>query len=269
VAQTELVIGDLPPQRREVQATEGEIVELAARIKAVGLKHPITVIDGVIADGLLRVEAYKHLKLKTIPAVVSDDFVELCLALEASREPTETLPTGRVLEIMELLEPARARFHHRRRRIRGVTKKKVEGDTAGIPIRKLLGRAVGLSESRVELLKRARQMAEVDDAAKVKLEELRAGTESMYGWNKWVQRRTLAELAPVASADEVRTVMERGLRTIGTALEAMSKFGTATVLTRAEREQVLKELITMRTRLLRLHREIRGGLKDEVEEGKV
>jgi ParB-like chromosome segregation protein Spo0J len=267
VAETELVIGDLPPQHREVQATEEDIKELAASIGAIGLKHPITVnTDGVVIDGLRRIQAFTLLKRKTIPAFVSDNYAELCQNIAAGRPPGRVMPLDRVLEIIESLDDARAMFARRRRTAHGSEKKHLPA--AGVPIRRLMSQAVGLSESRVELLNRARRAAEYDAATKAKVEDLRSGRESMYGFQRWEQRRALAQTLPVTSADEVRTVMERGLRTIGTALEAMSKFGPASVLTRAEREQVLSDLIEVRTKVLRLHREVRGGLKDEVEEGK-
>jgi ParB-like nuclease family protein len=268
VAKTELVIGDLLPQHREVQATEEDIKELAASIEAIGLKHPITVFDGIVVDGLKRIAAYKLLKRKTVPAFVSDDYAELCLHIETCRTPGMAMSLERVLDIIEALNPAREDFIRLRRMEHGRTKRRAEGPAAGVPLRKLMGQAVGLSESRIELLYRVRRAAEYDAAVKTKLEDLRQGRTTMYEFQRWERRRTLAELAPVVSAEEVRTVMERGLRTIGTALEAMGKFGTASVLTRAEREQVLSGLIEVRTRLLRLHRDIRGGLKDEVE-GKV
>lgn len=264
----ELKIDDLIAQPREHDASEDEIATLAKDIKAVGLQHPIVVSDGVVVDGLKRIAALIKLKQEVIPAIVSTDLPELAEALEAQRVRTPS--TTRLIQLTEALAPAKAAYVKARRAFAG----KKRGKSGAFPkgteptTRMLVSRATGVPGGKIEVLTTLMRLAELDPVMRSKLAELRRGKGSIYGLQTWMSIRSRGELTlvPTASADEVRAIMERGLRSIATTIEAMSKFGDASVLTQSERKQLLDSIGGQRTSMLALAKRIRQGLIAEEEQ---
>ena len=265
---TELAIADIVPQGRQVYLSEDELNVLAKSIQGEGLRHPIVVSDGVVFDGLKRIEAYKHLGLPKIQAMVSENFEEICNALEEGREKKE-LDIGRQVDLMEVLEPLRlARVTEGKRKAgrarAGTFKGSVKVTVAPIP--ELLVRATGSSRARNEILSTAIKLAKIDPEVRGALAEVAAGKMGVYSFQKWNLSRQREDLIPVASAEEVRIVMERGLRTLATTVETMSKFGPATVLTLMERDQIAARVNYLARNLQALTRLIRKEIANEVEE---
>lgn len=270
MATIELVIDDLPEQKRQLVATEQEILALAKDIKQHGLQHPIAVYDGVVVDGLKRIAALVHLRHRTVPALTSDDFVELCDHIKLSRpEGTPPATISRTLDMIADLWPTRELFTRRQKIAAGKQRHmgrftQTKASERRTP-RSILGGALGWGDNRTEIITLAYRTSLTDPVAREKLEEVRAGLMSIYGWQAWNTNRSVV-LVPTAPAEEVRTVMERGLRAINNALDAMGKFGSVDVLTISERETITKELNQQRVKILQLSKSIRAGILDEVEE---
>ena len=265
---TELAIADILPQGRQVHPTKDEVKVLAKSIQGEGLRHPIVVSGGVVIDGLKRIEAYKYLDLPKIQALVSENYEEICLELEKAREG-ESLDVGRQIDLMEVIEPLRMeRVTEGKRKAgrarAGTFRGSVKVTTTPIP--ELLMKATGATRARNEILSTAIRVAKIDPEAREMLAEVAAGKMGVYAFQKWNLGRQREDLIPIVSAEEVRIVMERGLRTLATTVETMSKFGPATVLTLGEREQIAARINYLARGLNALVRLIRREITNEVEE---
>jgi hypothetical protein len=259
-----LVIKDLPPQGRTVTNSKDEIQKLAEDIKERGLEHPIVVCDGKVLDGLKRIEAFKVLGRTEIPALVSTHFAEICLEMAAAR--TEEMSVNRALELIEDLHKPKETFLKARKAASGRGKGGLKGPGQGISLRKLMANATGFSEGRLEIALGLVARAQTDPATFNKLVEIRNGTETLYGYQRWRITRPNTLQTAVAPAEEVRLVMERGLRTLATTIEALGKFGSASVLTLSERTQVVEVLNERWRNLRQLMTLIRKGIEQEMEE---
>lgn len=260
--ETELVISDLPSQARQVRASKEEIAQLADNIKKVGLQHPIIVTEGIVVEGLKRVAAFKLLKIPTIPAFVSTDYVELCERLTLQRPERDTdLP--RAIELVKDLWPSRVEHGRSLRSVR----RKGRNENYVTP-RAMMGKAIGVGDNRAETLTQAVKYAQIEPEVALKLELMSNGKMSAGEFSRWFLRRPSPSLTGVASTEEVRMVMERGLRTIATAIEAMSKFGDASALTQAERQLIVQNISVQRLKFLQIGREIKRGLEMEMGEEK-
>jgi len=258
-----LKLADLLPQGRATTASPEQITDLALDIQVHGLKHPIIIYDGQVLDGLARIEAVKSLGAEQILAIVPDRFDELCIALSKSRgKPMES---PRVVALMEHLSDLRHEFVIERRKETGSTKKAAKGPAEGIQVRDLYVAATGVPAGRVELAQRLVARAAIDPGSAKKLQEVKAGEVTLYGYKRWLEKG-IEEPAPEAPADEVRAVMERGLRTLAMTIETMGKFGSASQLTLPERQKIMDVLGTRRTALRNLGKKIREGMNQEMEE---
>jgi hypothetical protein len=259
-----LVIKDLLPQGRILTGTKGEIQKLADDIALRGLDRPIITCDGAVLDGLKRIQAFQLLGRTEIPAMVSDSYPELCLAL--AEVLTEEMPVNRLLFTVETLHRPKVAFVKARKAASGRGKTGLKGPGEGVAIRKLLRDATGVSEGRLEIALGLVAHAKTDPVIAIKLQEIRNGTETLYGYQRWRINRNESLQAPVAPAEEVRQIMDRGLRTLDTTIETISKFGPVTVLTLSERRQI-SEMLSERWRKLRqLENLIRKGIEQEMEE---
>src|SRR5262245_53066184 len=156
-------------QARHVHASKEEIRDLANNIKAHGLTHSIIIADGVVIDGLKRLEAYKALKRDTIPAFVSDNFVELADRLDAAQAGGVTnMP--RVIELAQALSVYKDRYTRMRKQYAGAKKHARTYPGYGLTVRQHLSRALGVSEGRVEILMHSIRVAKADPEIKEKLE---------------------------------------------------------------------------------------------------
>lgn len=89
----------------------GDITSLCESIKEVGLLHPIVLTThNMLVSGMRRVEAFKRLGMKVIPACVVDNIESALLLLKAERDentcrkeftPTEAVALGVELEKLE------------------------------------------------------------------------------------------------------------------------------------------------------------------------
>lgn len=259
-----LKLADLLPQGRATTASPEQIKELAQDIQDNGLKHPIIVSDGQVLDGLARIEAYKSIGLDAIPVIVSDRFDELALAIEKGRDgPMET---PRAVALIGQMQPLRLKFVSDRRRETGSTKRPAKGPAEGVQVRDLFVRATGMTPGRVELAQRLQTRAATDTGSVKKLEEVLAGRLTLYGYKRWLDRNLEEPALEAAPADEVRTVMERGLRTLAMTIETMAKFDTAEQLTLAERQKIMDVLSLRKAALRKLGNRIREGMNHEMEE---
>jgi len=249
-----LKLADLLPQGRATTASPEQIKDLALDIQVHGLKHPIIVYDGQVLDGLARIEAFKSLGMEQIAAIVSNRFDELCLALAKSRSKPMDYP--RAVALIELLSGPRHEFVSERRKETGSTKKPAKGPAEGMQVRDLYVAATGMPPGRTELAQRLIARAATDPGSAKKLEEVKAGTVTLYGWKRWLDRG-IEEPVPEAPTDEVRAVMERGLRTLAMTIETMAKFGPASQLTLAERQKIMDVLGARKVALRNLGKKIR------------
>ena len=258
-----LKLADLLPQGRATTASPEQITDLALDIQVHGLKHPIIIYDGQVLDGLARIEAVKSLGAEEIAAITPDRFDELCIALaKGGNGPMES---QRVVALMEHLSDLRHEFVVERRRETGSTKKAAKGPAEGIQVRDLYVAATHVPPGRVELAQRLVSRAATDPGSAKKLQEVKAGTVTLYGYKRWLEKG-VEEPAPEAPADEVRAVMERGLRTLAMTIETMAKFGAAPQLTLAERQKIMDVLGARKVALRNLGKKIREGMNQEMEE---
>ncbi len=260
-----LKLADILPQGRATTATPEQIKELAQDIADKGLKHPIIIFDGQVLDGLARIEAYKSLGLAEIPVMVSDRFDELTLALAKSR--TSRLDTSRAVSLIGTLRHPMAQFVSDRRTETGSTKKPATGPAQGISLRELIQNATGLSQGRCELAIRLVRRAAIDPESAKRLQEVLSGQMTLYGYKRWFDRLEDEPLVEFeATVDEVRMVMDRGLRVLSTTVETISKFGAAEQLTLGERQKVMDSLTKSTQALRKLSKSIRHGMNSEMEE---
>jgi ParB-like nuclease family protein len=254
---------DLLPQERDVTAGPEEIEKLAHDIEERGLDYAIVIYDGVVLDGLKRIAAFRYLRRKEIPAVVTDEFDVMCLAIAKARPEPMTVP--RAVEFVELTWKANRALYKHRKKMLGATKKAAQGPASGIPLRVILVEATGLTLGRIELAMRIVRRSLSDPVTAERLQEVKDGTLSLYAYQSWTRERELLETGEVASVEEVRTVMERGLRALGTTIETMGKFGNASVLTLSERQKII-DMLSVRVQALRkLNTTIRQGVDQETD----
>lgn len=256
------LIEDLPPQKREVQISEEELQRLVKDIKDRGLAWPILVTEsGVVLDGLRRIEAYKKMRIKQIPAVVSDELGTLGIAYQD--KPRGEIRMDRVVEILEDVKDIHVRWNKKRRILAASTAGVGSAPGAGVATRVLLSYLTGLSEGRVEILLMANRLAEIDTEVKERVDMVRNGYESVYGLRTWLDKRKHPEPVNDTPPAEVWGTMERALRTIGMAIEQMAQFGSATMLTRAQREWISADLGKHRSAMARQRTALVNGVDDE------
>lgn len=263
--QPELIIEDMVPQGRPVDADETELRTLADDIHKHGLKHPILVMDGIVVDGLKRVEAFKLLGRARIQAMVTTNFGEATAYLQKVRG-TSKFGTRRQIEIAEQLEPFRARFHKRRFNA-DVVEDDAKKSWANIPSRTLLARALGRSESSTEALLFLLKNVQIPEVGR-RLALIKKGEDTIHGLRQWVAKSHPYQDFADASVPEITTAMNRGFQDLNTTLDAMSKYGAMSALSRRQRAQVLSEVDKVRRQLYRLAKEVRTGLQLEAKEGK-
>jgi hypothetical protein len=265
VIETELVISDLLPQARRARIEPGEIAALAKSIKAEGLRFPIIVHDGVVLNGLKRIEAYKILKRDKIPTRIPASILEVAPELEAQREGSDGLSTiGRTVELAEALQPLQAAWIRDRRIRAGQARSRGIVNETNPGMRVMLAQALGMSEGRVEILKSALQKEDVDPDLRAHMDLVRKGLATLYSLQSWLYNRKRMRLLPLVSAEEAREVSERALRSMGAAVEAINKFGSMDMLTRSEREQVAIALRDHRAAIGRLASKINTSIREEM-----
>lgn len=268
----ELKIGDLIPQARQAKATEQEVKSLAKDIEANGQLVPIVVVDGAVYDGLQRIQALKLLKRSTVDAVVVDTLPELALHMADQRakhpEAYNSSNMYRVFEMNEIASKLKERLLRNRRMFSGAKKAQLQGVGRGMPARLLMSMALGISESRVEILSTGLKLAETDLAVKKWMDAIRNGETTLYAMAGWREIRKKEAQLPQAPVEEIRGVMDRGTRAVAMAVEQMSKFGPATTLTIADRQDLVREIEALRAKLLGLKKTIQRGVNAEVEENK-
>jgi len=267
VADRNLDISGMSPQNRPMTASPDEIKALAKDIHDRGLQHPIVVLtNGVVVDGLKRIEAFKHLKVAQIPAVVTDDLPEMEPVVVAARE-NEPLPVNRTLEMLDDLVEVRAQLNQQRK-VESGRRRHIKKGVKFEPrptIRAMLVNMTGMSQGRMEIATHIVKRYSVDPEVALKLQQIKDGKETLNGYQAWYLRRNEEFQRPVYPVDEVRTVMERGTRTLATTIEAMGKFGTANVLTLSERTQLVDVIRARASSLFSLARMIRNGITQERE----
>lgn len=263
--QPELVIEDMLPQGRPVTAIKGELRKLADDIHNEGLKYPILVMDGIVIDGLRRIEAFKLLGRARIPALITTNFGEAALYLEKVRQDAGGFSTRRHVEIVEQLEPFRQRFHKRRFNRETDDADKPWND--GSSTRALLARALGRSESSTEALLFLTKNSNIPEVER-RLALIKRGEDTIHGLRQWIARAHPNSEYANASAPEVTAAMERGFQDLATTLSAMSKYGAMTALSRSHRARLLEEVGKIRRQLYSLAKEIKTGLQLEAKEGK-
>jgi hypothetical protein len=256
-----LKLADLLPQERTTEATPEEIQKLADDILINGLKHAIVIFDGQVVDGLARIEAFKILGREEIPAMVSDKFEVLAPSIAKAR--TQVMSEGDAVTRLLILNPAIDRLVSYRRITSGGIKK--SGVTLGLSIRELVTMATGLTLGKAEIARRLVRRASDPEVLK-KIEQIKAGQTTLYGYLRWQQEGEGNELEPVATADEVRLVMNKGLRALATTVETLSKFGPASQLTLTERQKIMDSLSKSLRAGRKLGATIRKGMHEEMEE---
>ncbi len=174
----------------------------------------------------------------------------------------------RILDMIADLERARKTFMRRRRRWSGTHKTKMPGLGSGMQIREILHVATGLSIGRLDKAIQYGAEAQIDPTIRELWESVRRGDQTLYGMDLAVAKLRKPEEDPLGTAEEVRAVMERGLRTLTTTIETMSKFGSANVLTLRERMELSKQVEKRRSAIASLNRKIRDGMQREVEEAR-
>lgn len=264
--QPELIIEDLGPQDRKVDADKKQLRELADDIHTNGLKHSIVVLDGVVIDGLKRIEAFKLLGRARIPALVTNNFGEAALYLEKVREGAQVGPPRNV-EIVEQLEPFRQRYHKLRysERLWSLNLAKPWGPFTS---RTLMAKAIGNSESYTETLLMILKHAPTNEDLARRLALIRRGEDTVHGTYWAFRRQVVAQVHSSAKPEEVKTVMSRGFQTMETTLEAMAKYGAMFSLSREEREDFVQQYQEIRRRIYTATKEIKEGLQTEAKEGK-
>lgn len=261
----ELIIEDMLPQDRPVTATEKELRALADDIHANGLKHQILVMDGIVVDGLRRIEAFKLLGRARIPALVTLNYGEATFHLAKVREG-EKIEPPRSIEIVEALEPYRQQYH----KLRYYPKQAAENAAkpwGSIPTRRLLARALGTAESYSEaMLLIIRSASENSEVAR-RLALVRKGQDTIHGVYKLYRRIATTGGHESAPASEIRTTVTRGFQTLDTTLNAMVKYGTMLALPREERVELTRKAEHARRQLYQLAKGIKDGLMMEAKEG--
>lgn len=264
--ETVIQMGDLLPQSRAAVVRAGEIEALAKDIKAHGLTHKVLVYDGVVLDGLKRIEALRHLKIDYIPVIVPNTLAEAAEALKDQRilEDSDDNNTVRAMDLLPALERLRVAWVKYRRTAAGQARWNKEMGGKGISTRQLLSIALGISPGRVEILQNSLTRATEDSSVRDLLEAVRRGSMSLYGIQTIKHRRKREALYPIVSADEVRSVWERGLRTLGTAIEAIGKFRSVDVVTLAERRDMVKHLDAQRVNISKIMKKINTSIREEM-----
>lgn len=262
--QPELIIGDMIPQGRPVHADKGELRKLADSIHTDGLQHPILVMDGIVIDGLKRVEAFKLLGRARIPAKITTHFGEATEHLEGVRNGGK-FGTTRQVEIVEQLEPFRQRFH--KRRYNSDVMDEEDKRWNDISSRTMLSRAIGRSESSTEALLYLINHIQIPEVAR-RLVLIKRGEDTIHGLRQWIAKSHPRQSYANAAAPEITAATDRGFQDLTTTLEAMSKYGAMTALSRAHRAKILGEVEKVRRQLYYMAKEIRTGLQLEAKEGK-
>lgn len=158
------------------RADLGDVAELAASIKRVGLLHPIVVTEeGHLIAGQRRLEAYRLLGRKEIETTIAADLDSASALLEAERDentcrldmkPSEKVALGIALE--ELERPKAAERERAGRAPSGPG----SGGSTGHETRETVGAALGMSGTTYDRAKRViRAKEDPDPEVRVVAEE--------------------------------------------------------------------------------------------------
>lgn len=263
--QPELIIEDMGPQDRPVAATKRDLRDLADDINANGLNFPILVMDGIVIDGLKRIEAYKLLGRARIPALVTNNFGEAAFFI-ASVRGDGVLEPPRNVEVAEQLEPFRQQYH----KIRYYPKLAKENKSkpwGKLSSRQLLAHALGTAESYAEALILMVGVAKTDPEIARRVALIKKGQDTIHGVYSLYRRRKGQYEFVNTPAAEIRSTLERGFQTMETTLAAMSKYGSMLTLSRDERAAIVQQIDSIRRQVFHLAKGIKEGLLMEAKEG--
>lgn len=261
----ELIIEDMKPQDRPVVATRKELRELADDIDANGLKYPILVMDDTVIDGLKRIEAFKLLGRARIPALITTNFGEAAMHLVKVRAGGDIEP-GRKIELVEQLEPYRQQ-HHRLRYYPKLLKENHAQPWGSYRTRQLLAMALGAAESYAEAMLLMVKVSATDPEVARRLALVKKGQDTIHGVYHSYRRNRLRQDHVSAPVSEIRTVVNRGIQTMTTTLEAMNKYGSMLAVPSSERIEILKAAEGVRQQLFYFAKGIKEGLALEAKEG--
>lgn len=260
MAVTKVELSAILPQRRRTEATEEQIKALSDSILEHGLNHPVVISDGVVVDGLARIEAVRKAGFDAIEAVVSTTFQVALHEVGKAREGKMSI--GRFIDLCKdasaMLEAHSFQARHNAGRIRqGLM---VSGKRKSVPL--LFVEASGLAVGKVTILRKALKLTGSDERVVGLLEKTIAGKLTVYGLLHAMERMDAPppELPP---ADEVRGTTDRALRVIATAIAQMERYKGAHSLTIDERRKLRNEISKLRIRMVTLRRDIGISIRRE------